>query len=366
MNRLLAVILALLLLSSCSGSGFSVSEIRDLDPYSDKIEKYYRFYSDYTDAFIPSDKYGKVYPYIGGASDFGSYGGTFYLYGLCTADGGIVCDPVYRFYDSIRLGEHLFYIMVIPGVSPVPDSPYAHTGQDRYVLIRSDGRYCRILDGTPSIMVNGDYLQLQIDTLDFQFLDAQLEPYTGFVLPQWPDRYPSQRYYGTCPGCGRSVTLEGITRIHDLEDSYAFMHDYRLEDKVCFLTLDGEPITTIPHPGINLYHAELTTRYVFGTCQMEKADEYSPTAFIYLRDTEQFAEIPPASSISWLYDDVFLLYYVEDNVPHRIVLDLSEPTHASYDLVNHGGEDLLFTVANGISRTFSDGNEVICLRLDTD
>ena len=267
MKRMFCLLMLLSLLSSCAPPSFSLSEIKPLEPYTDDTEKYYRFYPDYIDAFIPSDKYGKVYPFVAESADFGNYGGELFLYGLCTADGGIVCDPVYRYYDCIRLREHLFYIMMIPGVAPDPNDPYNHIGQNRYVLIRDDGRYCRTLVGTPSIMVNGDYIQLQIGTLDFQFLDAQLKLYTGFVLPKWPSRYPDLRYYGTCPGCNQSVTLTSITQLHDMEESYAFMHNYRLDDKVSFLTLDGQLIATVPYPGIDLYSAELTPHYAFGTCQ---------------------------------------------------------------------------------------------------
>ncbi len=368
MKRLVAVVLILLLLSSCSSIGFSVDEIRDLEPYTDKTEKYYRFYADYTDAFIPSDDYGAVYPFIGQTYQFGSYFGTTCFFGLCTADGRIVCDPVYRYYDSLRLGEHLFYIMIIPGVAPDLDSPHAHRGQDRFLLIRSDGRYCRTLDGTPYMMLNGDYIQLQFGTghVTVQYLDAQLNWYNGPLTPKQHPDYPNYTYYGICPGCHQSISSQHIAHLSDDDAPYAFIHQNRHLNQCTIFSPDGQLLATFPLPGVYLYSVDLNTRFLFGTCKKDDTQEYAPTAFIYDRSSGQFADIPGASSVEWLYDDVFLLSFVQDNEQRYLLLDLSESYPTPYDMVLHGGGDILFTVKGGISRTLVDGNEIIRLRLETD
>lgn len=365
MKRLLSVILILLLLSSCAPNSFSVKQIRDLKPHFDETDNFYRFYSDFVDAFIPSEDYGKVYPFIGATCDMGSYAGTLYLYGLCTADGGIVCDPVYRYHSSFHLGDHLFYVMILSEITPSPESAYAHLGQERFVLIRDDGRYCRILDGTPDIMVNGNYLQLQIGTLDFQFLDTQLEFYAGYVQAKWND-YPHQDYYDICPCCGSLAKLDSVARIYGQDDSYAYLHDYHLNNQVSFISLDGKLIETIPYPGVSLFYASLTSDFVFGQYQQESSESYNSTAFIYDRDTRQFANIPEASGIDWLYDDVFLLHRYEEDKTYSTLIDLSEQTEAVYDMIRHGGDALLFTIDGNVSRTLLDGKEIISLRLLVD
>jgi len=68
-----------------------------------------RWYADYTDRLIPSDKYGTLYPYVGevayrfeewtdeaGNENRFDYTDPSPLYGLMTAEGKIVTDPVYQ------------------------------------------------------------------------------------------------------------------------------------------------------------------------------------------------------------------------------------------------------------------------------
>ncbi len=367
MKRLAVVALVLLLLCGCSPSSFQVSEIKDLPPHQSD-ERYERFYPTYVDTFIPSEDYGAVYPYIGQSYQFGSYLGTTYFYGLCTADGRIVCDPVYRYADTLRLGEHLFYVMILSGVTPDPDSPYEHLGQDRFLLIRSDGRYCRTLDGMPYLVTNGDYIQLQIGTghVTFAYLDANLNWYNGSLTPKRHPDYPNYTYYGICPGCQQSISSQHIARLPHADNPYAFIHQNRHQNQCTLLSLDGQLLATFPIPGQSLYSVDMTSRFLFGTCKKDDTQEYAPTAFIYDRDSGQFADIPSASSVQWLYDDVFLLVFAEDNALRHTLLDLSESNPTPYDMVCYGGDTILFTVRDGIGRTLVDGQEIIRLRLTSD
>ncbi len=367
MKRLLVSVLVVLMLASCAPRPFSVPEIKDLGPHIDHSENYYRFYEDYVDAFIPSDSYGEVYPFVGDVLDFGAYGGNGFLYGLCTADGGIVCDPVYRYYTTVTLGDHRFYIMIDSDIVPDPETPYNGLGKENYVLIRNDGRFCRVLDGKPTVSVNGEYLQLNISTMTFEFLDKELQPYHGFVLPQWPSRYPSGNFYGKCPGCGKEVTVEAKLRTELPGHPYVFVHNSRLKNTACFFTLDGELITTLSYPdGITLSPKSLTESYIYGQFQPTNPDMPS-RPFLYLRQTDQYAELPEVTGIDWLYDDVFVLSrYDIKGLNARYLLDVSEDTTVEYDDVVLCGSPTVATVKNGISRTLHDGKEIIRIRITLD
>ena len=69
-------------------------------------EKVQRINPSFTDTLVPSDEYGKLIPYIGGYYQYKSTGvgesKVLYapVYGLSTADGRTVTDPV---YDSVRI-----------------------------------------------------------------------------------------------------------------------------------------------------------------------------------------------------------------------------------------------------------------------
>lgn len=367
MKRFLASIFVLLLLASCAPKPFAVPEIKDIGPYVDNSENYYRFYSDYTDSFIPSEEYGLVYPFIGDAVDFGAYGGIGYLYGLCTADGGIVCDPVYRYYETLSLGDYLFYVMILPEVEIDRETLYNSTKKDRYVIIRNDGRVCRTLDGTYSVRVNGEYLQVDIATMTFEFLDINLEPYTGFVLPQWSSRYPSDNFYGKCPCCNKNAVIKSKLRTRLADHPYVFVHNSSQQNTACFFTLDGEPITTISVPdGVTLSPTTLTELYIYGRIQPTDPD-MPLQPFLYLRQTDQYVQLPEVTGIDWLYDDVFVLsLYGNKGLEAKYIFDVSEDTATDFDDVILCGETTIATIKNGISRTLHNGKEIIRFRIQED
>ncbi len=367
MKRLLVSVLVVLMLASCAPRPFSVPEIKDLGPHIDHSENYYRFYEDYVDAFIPSDSYGEVYPFVGDVLDFGAYGGNGFLYGLCTADGGIVCDPVYRYYATVTLGDHRFYIMVDSDIVPDPETPYNGLGKENYVLIRNDGRFCRVLDGKPTVSVNGEYLQLNISTMTFEFLDKELQPYHGFVLPQWSSRYPSDNFYGKCPCCNKNAVIKSKLRTRLADHPYVFVHNSSQQNIACFFTLDGEPITTISVPdGVTLSPTTLTELYIYGRIQPTDPD-MPLQPFLYLRQTDQYVQLPEVTGIDWLYDDVFVLsLYGNKGLEAKYIFDVSEDTTVEYDDVVLCGAPTVATVKNGISRTLHDGKEIIRIRITLD
>lgn len=116
MKRALSILLAALaLLCSCEsrdgpsvavgdGDTFMLSHLPDIGEYTDTPAPE-RWYDDYTDSFIPSDGYGELIPYRGK--------GTYLRprYGLCTADGIIVTDPIYTGITDID-GE--YYLLEKP------------------------------------------------------------------------------------------------------------------------------------------------------------------------------------------------------------------------------------------------------------
>ena len=76
-------------------------------------EKYERWYPETTLEIIPRDDYGKLFPFIGGYNEEHNWMSS-YVYGFCTADGKIVCDPAY-----LLVGR------------------YEHEGREVYVALRA-------------------------------------------------------------------------------------------------------------------------------------------------------------------------------------------------------------------------------------
>lgn len=366
MKRLCSVLFVLLLLSSCAPHSFSLKEIKDLEPYSDKIDNLYRFYPDFVDSFIPSDDYGKVYPYIGTTADIPHYGNVP-IYGLCTADGGIVCDPVYRYGETITVGEYRFYVMAdFSRITPSASSPYEHEGRINKILIRDDGRCSRRLEGMPYISVNGNYLQLLIGENEYQYLDTDLNPYTGPLTPQTSaTAYPSE-FYGICPCCEQTTKLDCITPLFESSESYCYLHEKRLDGHFAFISLNGELLETVPHPGQALHIAYLSPAFVFGSHQDTQSEKYAGVAFLWRRDIKEYVEIPAANSIQWLYDDLFMLSRYDQQTNTVMLFDLSDSTCSAYDQIFHNGADIHFAIDGNIGRTFVGGQELFTVRLHID
>ncbi len=353
MKRIIAIVLMLLLLSSCSGSGFSVSEIKDLEPYTDKIEKYYRFYPDYTDAFIPSDDYGKVYPYIGEILSF-DYGFDRSLFGFCNQDGGIVCDPVYQYSSIVTTDEYTYYIMTIPDPA-----------QTLTTIIRDDGRAaCTLDDRIHSFRANGNYLQhstWQDDVLVYRFLTPDLQPAEVDLKPdtsQTPFTSPPD-FSGNCPICGQHFFSGGrYATVHGYDNSYAYFHTNQVSDKVDIFSPSGDIQISIPLESA-ARSLTVTPDIVFGSRQ-------HGSSFLFDRQDRSYISLPEESaSFFLLSSDTLHITAYGENRAVCYLYDVTEKTMTSCDAATYIN-DCLLTLRNGVSRVTRDGQDILRLRLLVD
>lgn len=353
MKRLLAILLLLLLLSSCAPTSFSLREIKDLEPYSDKTENVYRFYPDYVDSFIPSEEYGKVYPYVGENLPF-SYGYSRVLYGFCSEDGGIICDPVYQYYDTILTESHSYYVMQTSDAT-----------RSRTTVIRDDGRAVCTLDGASySFQVNNGHLQYRIweeDTLTYKFLTPDLQISQEKLEPITPTRTYSEPpdYSGRCPSCGQ-VVYSGSTHadVYGYPDNHAYFHHDNKTGKVDIFSTSGAVRFSIPldsMPG----SLSVTRDIVFGYRR-------HGSAFLYDRHGEEFIPLPAESmSFSLLSDNFLRMSSSGEDGTTFYLYDVAAKTVVEYDMAIYIN-GCLITLRNGVSRVTRDGQDLLRLRLLVD
>ncbi len=353
MKRILAIVLMLLLLSSCSGSGFSVSEIKDLEPYIDKTEKCYRFYPDYTDAFIPSDEYGKVYPYIGEALSFDYGFGR--LFGFCNQDGGIVCDPVYQYSSTVTTDEYTYYIMTIPDPA-----------QTLTTIIRDDGRAaCTLDDRIHSFRANGNHLQYstwQNDVMVYRFLTPDLQPAEQALKPDTsltPFTSPPD-FSDNCPICDQFFySGSRYATVHGYDESYAYFHTNQTSDKLDIFSPSGDIQFSIPLDSA-ARSLEVTPDIVFGYRQ-------DNSSFLYDRHNEEFLTLLGESASLDVLSDRYLqvVAYTSGENNRNYLYDVSNGTLTEYDHIAYIG-DCLLTLRGGVSRVTRDGQDILRLRLLVD
>ena len=79
----------------------------DYSPISKHPERYY---PNTTMGLIPAPDYGRVWPYIGGATTRSLVGAN--LIGICDKSGRIICDPYYNNAEIIKHGDHRLYAFI--------------------------------------------------------------------------------------------------------------------------------------------------------------------------------------------------------------------------------------------------------------
>ncbi len=106
-----------------------------------------RYNAQYTDKFTPSDSYGEIMPFMG---QYLTYTGTTNdgsektivsaLYGICTEDGKIIVDPVYKSVKQVKLKNgNCFYIFRVDSKST--------TKTDSHIIISHDGTWMSEISG---------------------------------------------------------------------------------------------------------------------------------------------------------------------------------------------------------------------------
>ncbi|MCL1974774.1 MAG: WG repeat-containing protein [Firmicutes bacterium] len=86
-----------------------------LAPYTPPLEPVH-YYGGSVGEFIPSDEYGKVYPYIGKIQEAKPNGEGYWfpescLYGFVDEKGQIICDPVYNSVTLLTYGDKAAYVI---------------------------------------------------------------------------------------------------------------------------------------------------------------------------------------------------------------------------------------------------------------
>lgn len=352
MKRFIPLLLLMLTLCSCS-SGFSAPKIKEIEPYTEQTENAYRFYDTYVDAFIPSDDYGKVYPYIGEVLSF-EHGPSHVLYGFCSEDGGIICDAVYEYPTAVSTDEYSYYI-----VRPFGETP------SKIVVIRDDGRAARTLDDFAlSFINNHGYLQysiLQDDKFVYKYLDPDLTPADVDLKPVFQqsrlDKPPE--YADTCPCCNEVFFSDGThATVHGYNSSYAYYHlnsetgmlDIFTPAKTVQLSipLDGQP-----------YALSLTPDVVFG-------HRRQGASFLYDRQSQTFIPLPAEQvGISTMSTDFLKITHNGEDGNTHYLYDVSAKALRECELSRYIN-GCLITMHNGISRVTRDGQDVFTLRLLVD
>jgi hypothetical protein len=85
-----------------------IDALPELPPF-ELDEIYTRRYPYLVTDVIPGDDYGELYPYFGSIGIRENYG-TFPIFGFCTADGEIICDPVFSYVNDRVVDGKLVYI----------------------------------------------------------------------------------------------------------------------------------------------------------------------------------------------------------------------------------------------------------------
>ena len=124
----------------------------ELDEF-DLSEKYERWYPETTLEIIPRDDYGELFPFVGRWS-LGYMMMYSSSYGLCTADGKIVCDAVFTDVKRFEHEGRAVYILLRP-------SENSET-RGEYYLAASDGSFAFLYEqalngyeGTFTVQKNG-------------------------------------------------------------------------------------------------------------------------------------------------------------------------------------------------------------------
>lgn len=130
---------------------FRLAELPELEPFAAYTEQSSRFYEEYQWHLVPGEDYGRLFPYAGKVLLDEEMHFTDTSYGLCTAAGEIVVDPVYN------------------NVSVYEDGDMA-----LLALSRKTGEY----------VTNGAFMEYESSMLSLAAIDGswQTEEINGYVL----------------------------------------------------------------------------------------------------------------------------------------------------------------------------------------
>lgn len=155
-KSILSLILILILTLLSAGCGqkndsgdapfFKLENDPTLSFYKQSKEIVGRYNSDYTDKFKASNSYGEIMPFMGKYLTYSTTNNgeiksvTNPLYGICTEDGRVIVDPVYKSVEQVKLADGTqFYIFRVDSKST--------TRADSYIIIGHDGSWMTEIQG---------------------------------------------------------------------------------------------------------------------------------------------------------------------------------------------------------------------------
>ena len=106
-----------------------------------------RYYPEQVRGLIPSDGYGRIWPYIGGYA-VGPYSSPREYFGICDEAGKIVCDPVYSEARLIENGEQALYAFTKTSLRAIDDNadPFDYEDKSEVTLATLDGSYAETFE----------------------------------------------------------------------------------------------------------------------------------------------------------------------------------------------------------------------------
>ena len=124
------------------------------------------FYDKPLDAFVPSEDYGKVYPYAGEMQTVLDQNGMpeyFMTFGLCTGDGTIITAPIYTMgaaFNHYGIGDQWVYLF-LEGAHDVEytqgESHYSYRTVEKTHIIHSQGHWMETVEGFDFPNLEYDY-----------------------------------------------------------------------------------------------------------------------------------------------------------------------------------------------------------------
>ena len=172
---------------------FELPELPEIGEYDAVTVK--RISPDYIDHFTPSDDYGMLYPYAAAPRAFApdydeEYGKHDFQYGLCTADGTVVTDPIYSAIEA-KSGHYLLWQL-----TPTEEDWYSA----KCFYIPADGSFVRLVPVeqrsdmvfTTELLDNGNVLfSRDSKTSGLLFPDGGVKYLVGFFSPAYGYLYGS-------------------------------------------------------------------------------------------------------------------------------------------------------------------------------
>lgn len=168
-------------------------ELPDIGEFSGNMQ-HGRFYEEYTPDFIPSDKYGKIIPYIGNYKEYSNNDSSneitngYPSYGFCTTDGKIVMDASSKtvgiYYRETYDG--FGYYTVSRNMKQREDAPDESYAEEKLVIPVS-GEWCIRLDKNESVSQAGGgvIVIIRYTDEDYQNSISTLYDYSGNRLTEF-------------------------------------------------------------------------------------------------------------------------------------------------------------------------------------